>query len=293
MSAHPLNSAEATPTEAESEIVERKTDDLLVQIRSDRRLGHEWDDWDGEPLPDDGVFEGRKRLFFIAAFVYLLLLGSAAGLTLWLVAPRLSSLAPWLPGFLAVAMVVATVLAVAWLLTLALAVSTGRNLLPRRLAEGGVLPWVMPRLERAAGWVGLSRDVIGNAMLRVFDRVSLARAQPELSPEDLLILLPRCLARDAMRDAMSVSSRYDVPIFVASRGRYARQMISMRRPKAVIAIACERDLVSGLGDVAGRLPVLGSVLSLPEGPCKGTELRTDLLEGHVRYLLGLPETQPR
>ena len=64
-------------------------------------------------------------------------------------------------------------------------------------------------------------------------------------------------------------------------------MIAMRRPKAVVAVACERDLVSGVHDVAGRLPVLGSTLQLGDGPCRNTTFRTADLEGQVRNLLGL------
>jgi hypothetical protein len=40
----------------------------------------------------------------------------------------------------------------------------------------------------------------------------------------------------------------------------------------VVAVACERDLVSGLHDVAGKVPVLGLTMTLPSGPCKGAEV---------------------
>lgn len=128
-------------------------------------------------------------------------------------------------------------------------------------------------------------------MMRVFNRLSMARARPGLAPDELLILLPRCLGKEAMRSAMSVSSRYDVPLFVAARGRYARQMIAMRRPRGVVAVACERDLVSGVGDVASRLPVLGTTLQLGDGPCRNTDFSIDELETQVRSMLGLSEEQ--
>ena len=51
--------------------------------------------------------------------------------------------------------------------------------------------------------------------------------------------------------------------FVATRGAYARQAIRERRPRAVVAVACERDMVSGLHDVAGKVPVLGLTMTLP------------------------------
>ncbi len=64
-------------------------------------------------------------------------------------------------------------------------------------------------------------------------------------------------------------------------------MISRKRPRAVVAVACERDLVSGVRDVAGRLPVLGTTLSLPDGPCKNTGADIEALEGQIRTFLGL------
>jgi hypothetical protein len=63
-------------------------------------------------------------------------------------------------------------------------------------------------------------------------------------------------------------------VFVATRGQLARRVIRERRPRAVVAVACERDMVSGLADVADKVPVLGLTLTLPEGPCKDT--RVDL-----------------
>ena len=35
----------------------------LIHIEVDRRLGHEWDEWDGKPLPNAGNFDTPARLF--------------------------------------------------------------------------------------------------------------------------------------------------------------------------------------------------------------------------------------
>jgi hypothetical protein len=88
-----------------------------------------------------------------------------------------------------------------------------------------------------------------------------------------------------MRAAIDLSARYGVPAFVASRGRYARQMIGERRPSAVLAVACERDLVSGIADVGRRLPVLGATIGMPAGPCRDTEVDTAALERRLRAML--------
>lgn len=260
---------------------------LLLQLRSDRRLGHEWDDWDGRDLPNGGVFQERETLFFQLALGSVLGCASGGALVLWLIAPRLAALWMPLPIISGSLLLGAALLAVGWIGAIARIVRTGRNPLPERLAERGVLPWLMPKLEWVGVRLGLSRDRVGNAAVRVFNRVAIARASPGFSPDDLLILLPRCLAKDAMQNAMDIASRYGVPLFVAARGRYARQMIALRRPKGIVALACERDLVSGMHDVAKHLPVLGTTLRLGEGPCKNTDFSGEALESQVRRMLGL------
>jgi hypothetical protein len=67
---------------------------------------------------------------------------------------------------------------------------------------------------------------------------------------------------------LAVAKRYAVPVFVATRGQLARRVIRERRPRAVVAVACERDMVSGLHDVAGKVPVLGLVLSCRRVPAR-------------------------
>lgn len=278
----------AGTTSAESRIAPGTPgNSLLLQIRSDRRLGHEWDDWDGQPLPNGGVFEAGTSLFFGLAATLLLLWGVAAFLLVWLIAPRLDSVG-WPLGKAMMIIVAATVLlGLVWLGLVALVVRTHRNWLPERLAERGLIPWLMPRIESFAPLVGVSRDRSGNASLQVYNQLMVGRLRPGLAPEQLLVLLPRCLGKEAMQAAMSVSERYGVSMFVAARGRYARQMIAMRRPRAVIAVACERDLVSGVHDVAKKLPVLGTTLKLGDGPCRNTEFEVSDLENQVRGMLGL------
>jgi hypothetical protein len=260
---------------------------LLLQLRSDRRLGHEWDDWDGEPLPNGGVFDASEGLFYQLAGALVVAAAGGVGGLLWLVGPRLGTLASSLDRYLLVAILAVTVLWLLWLGAVAMVIRTGRNWLPERLAERGLVPWLMPKLEAAAEMLGISRDRSGNAMLRVYNRLLIARRRAGVTPEELLILLPRCLGKEAMQTAMGVSARYGVPLFVAARGRYARQMIALRRPKGVVAVACERDLVSGVHDVARKLPVLGTTLRLADGPCRNTELSANELEQQVRVMLGL------
>lgn len=264
----------------------------VLHLRPDRRLGHEWDDWDGLPVPDGGIYHEPPRLFFGLVGLWFAVLGAGVGVVLWLVGPRLGALWAPLPRLLAAGLVAAVTAVALWLVLIAVSVRIGRNLLPAKLAEKGPLPRILPLAERTGRWFGISRDRSGNAALRVYNTLAAARASGGIKPDELLVLLPRCLDKASMQSAMELSARYGVPIFVAARGRYAREMIGKVRPRAVVAVACERDLVSGVHDVAARLPVLGTTIGLPDGPCKNTSINIDSLEDQLRTFLGL-EGAPR
>ena len=81
---------------------------------------------------------------------------------------------------------------------------------------------------------------------------------------------------------LEIAGRYEVPVFVATRGQLARRAIRERRPRAVVAVACERDMVTGLHDVAAKVPVLGLTMQLPAGPCKDAVIDMERFETFVR-----------
>src|SRR3989449_7098159 len=66
----------------------------LIHIETDRRLGHEWDEWDGGPLPNGGDFSAPPGLFFRYAALTLVVLCAAAAGVLFLLSPRLAAVAP-------------------------------------------------------------------------------------------------------------------------------------------------------------------------------------------------------
>src|SRR2546422_4999683 len=69
----------------------------LIHIETDRRLGHEWDEWDGRPLPGNGDFSAPPGLFFRFAALTIGI-GMAVGAALiFLLGPRLGTLWSMLP----------------------------------------------------------------------------------------------------------------------------------------------------------------------------------------------------
>ncbi len=252
----------------------------LIHIEVDRRLGHEWDEWDGAELPNKGNFDSAPGLFLAWSAVALAAAIGLVSLVGYILAPRLGLIHPAIPGTLR--LVIATVAAISWLWwgLIVLSCLLRRPLLPEKLAERGPFLRLMRFTSRVAQLFG-KRDWVENAAVKVYNALALERGR-KVGKGELLLLIPRCLSKETIDGVLKIASKYEVPVFVATRGQLARRVIRERRPRAVVAVACERDMVSGLHDVAGKIPVLGLTMTLPSGPCKDALLDLPKLEEWVR-----------
>ena len=252
----------------------------LIHIDVDRRLGHEWDEWDGKPLPNRGNYDASPTLFFVWSAVALVAGLLLVAIALYLFGPRLGELHRSLPAVLWWGLAVVAGLLWLWWGVLLLSFVTRRSLLPERLAERGPYLRLMRLTSRVADRFG-RRDWVENASVKVYNALALLRGR-KVGKGELLLLIPRCLSKETLDGVLGIAGRYGVPVFVATRGQLARRVIRERRPRAVVAVACERDMVSGLHDVAGKIPVLGLTMTLPSGPCKDALLDMRQLEDWVR-----------
>ena len=256
----------------------------LIHIEVDRRLGHEWDEWNGRPLPRGGDFSAAPGLFFRFAAITVVAVAAVFALLLYLVGPRLGGLWAPLPRILWIALASLAGLSVLYLGVLAGSFYSGRNLLPERLMERGPYLQLMnytSLLSRAFG----KRDWVEHAAIDVYNTLAERRGR-RVGKGELLVLIPRCLSKQALDGVLEIAGRYEVPVFVATRGQLARRVIRERRPRAVVAVACERDMMTGLRDVAGKLPVLGLTMQLPNGPCRDAAIDLSQMETWVQGLVG-------
>lgn len=118
----------------------------------------------------------------------------------------------------------------------------------------------------------------------------------------IAILLPHCLQLEScgrkittdirncarcgkcvVDNLINISDDYKIDIFVATGGTVARQQIARSRPELVLAVACERDLLSGIRDV---LPIkaIGVINSRPNGPCVNTTVDTVDIENVIKRI---------
>src|SRR4051812_38036832 len=104
----------------------------LIHIDVDRRLGHEWDEWDGQPLPNQGNYDSSPALFFVWSAMTLVIGPGLLGLALYLLPPRLGTIHPAAPALLWSALLLAGSLLWAWWSMLFISHELGRPLLPER-----------------------------------------------------------------------------------------------------------------------------------------------------------------
>jgi len=83
---------------------------------------------------------------------------------------------------------------------------------------------------------------------------------------------------------VTLSKKIGFHFFVVTGGTLARQTVKQIRPLAVLAIACERDLTSGIQDVY-PLPAVGVLNIRPNGPCYNTKVDITEVEKEIRRFL--------
>jgi len=118
----------------------------------------------------------------------------------------------------------------------------------------------------------------------------------------ILLLLPHCLQIDKcdirithninnckrcgrceIKDLLTIAEENNLNLFVATGGTLARRIVKDVKPEAIVAVACERDLSSGIVDT-WPLPVLGIPNERPFGPCLNTQVNLGKVKEAIRAL---------
>src|SRR2546426_5174398 len=175
----------------------------LIHIETDRRLGHEWDEWDGRPLPNAGDFSAPPGLFFrYAALTICVAFATLAGI-LYLLTPRLALVHAALPAALAWTVAAGVAVAILWFGILLLSFYGGVPLVPEGLLERG--PYL--RLMNLSSLVARAfrrRDWVEHAAIDGYN--PLAERRPGRGGEGgALVVIPRGLSKKGPGGGLSVS----------------------------------------------------------------------------------------
>ncbi|MDQ0202624.1 DUF116 domain-containing protein [Pectinatus haikarae] len=149
----------------------------------------------------------------------------------------------------------------------------------------------------------VSRRSIERSFINVNNRL-IGRSNIKVYAEELLVISPHCLQLAACKykitydvnnchkcgactigAMLKMAEEMGFHFHVVTGGTLARNLVKSTHPKLILAIACERDLASGIQDVY-PLPAVGVLNSRPFGPCYNTTV--DLEEVRVaieRYII--------
>jgi uncharacterized protein len=241
----------------------------------DPKLGDEWRNWDGRGSSESAA---PKRLFFALTWALLALAAASSWLMWYMVAPRLAEWHRAAPTclFVGLAALVAGYGVALALVTLMLL--TGWPRTPRAcLVARRVVAFVDRGVFRLGRLLSVDRDRLAHAFIRTNN--AFVRMGPHrVTPEQVLLLLPRCLRKEQLDHARSLARTRGIETAVVGGGEQARQRISEKRPTLVVGVACERDLLSGIRDLGRSVTVLGIANRRPDGPCRNTQIDLDELE---------------
>jgi len=220
----------------------------------------------------------------------------------WLQGAGLASIHPGLPAVVGGVLVV--VAAGIFLGTFLLILTTvlGKDVFGTRLLRAIAIKFLLPLIEFVGKLVGIPRDRIRQSFIAMNNSLVLAR-KIRLKPDRILILLPHCLqltdceikvtgdiakcvrcGRCSIAGLAELAEKYRIDIWVVTGGTLARKVIKEKRPKLVVAVACEGDLTSGIRDCY-PLPVLGVLNERPYGPCVNTTVDIEKIDEALRLVL--------
>ena len=247
----------------------------------------------------------QKRIFLGLLVVTCLLFTLILGVLWYVPYVGLTTIHPKLPLILGISFGVLLFLVVGMLVMLALTVLLGRDLFFSRKLRGLVIKLLLPLMSVVGKLCGVSKDQVRRSFIEINNQLVLAQ-HPRTTSDKLLLLMPHCLqfhecqfritgntvhckrcGKCPITGLVELSEKYHVGLAVATGGTLARRIVVERRPRLIIAVACERDLSGGIQD-SYPLPVFGIINQRPNGPCYDTLVNLEQVEEALKTFL-LPE----
>jgi hypothetical protein len=146
----------------------------------------------------------------------------------------------------------------------------------------------------------LDRVVVG------LNNLSVKGRRTRVKPGEILVLLPSCLqsasceqnvvgdlaacrrcGRCKLGPLLDLCERHDVEVAIAKGGRVAVRLARRPEVRAIIAVACEKELRSGIFACLPK-PVIAVPNRRPNGPCNETDVAVDEVERAIEWLTRTP-----
>ncbi|MFH1243879.1 MAG: DUF116 domain-containing protein [Pseudomonadota bacterium] len=245
----------------------------------------------------------QKRIFIFLLLITCVVMVGFAFLLWWVPYVGMTNIHQRLPLIVGVVFAAMVLFGLGGALTLVFTIIRGKNLFFNRKIRGVVIRILFPLLVVVGRCFGINKDEARRSFVAINNSLVLAEAK-KVKPDKLLILLPHCLqhhectvritgnvdnckacGRCKIKDLVALSEKYHVSASVATGGTLARRIVVEKKPKVIIAVACERDLTSGIQD-SYPIPVFGILNNRPFGPCYDTDVDLELVEQGMITFLG-------
>ncbi|WP_031516172.1 DUF116 domain-containing protein [Desulfofalx alkaliphila] len=246
--------------------------------------------------------QAKKRLFIGLLAGSLLTVGGVAGLLWYLLSQPTTVLQQILLvvliGFILIAMVAVAFGIGGIVLTIWLA----KTISPLQPLMRTAMSVLFPMAIGLGKIFKIDTNNIKRSFIEVNNQLVRTR-ELKVKPWQLLVLAPHCLQKSScphkitsnisnckrcgdcpVDQLLAIRDKMGVNVGLATGGTLARKYVKEYRPKAIVAIACERDLASGIQD-STPIPVLGVLNERPFGPCFNTQISVYRLEEAIRYFI--------
>ncbi len=245
------------------------------------------------------LYQPRKRVFIAVLTVACLLILAAAFLLWYVPNVGLAQIHPALPLLFGAVLGIFACVILAGMGLLVLTLLTGRDLFFSQRLRGLVIRYLFPAIVNFGRLLGVDRDLLQQSFIALNNQLVRAR-KLHVTPDKALILLPHCIqlfdcaikitgdvqkcircGQCDISGIMTLAERFGIEVAVATGGTLARKLIVEKRPRFILAVACERDLTSGIRD-AYPLPVFGVLNHRPNGPCFNTNIVLEEVEAALQ-----------
>lgn len=248
----------------------------------------------------------RKRLFIALMGLTCIVLVVVIFLAWWIPSRGLANIHPDLPRIVGLVVLALSGIAILGTVLLVLTTALGKDIFFTRFMRLVVIKFLLPMIEFVGRVLGLDKDRIRQSFIAMNNSLVISQKY-KVRPDRILILLPHCIqlfdceikvtgdvnkcvlcGRCDIKGLVEIGRKYGIDISVATGGTLARKVIVEKRPKLVLAVACERDLTSGIKDCY-PLPVIGVLNLRPHGPCFNTIVDTAAIDAALQQVLELPK----
>ena len=246
----------------------------------------------------------QKRIFIGLLVITCLILFSFMFLVWYVPMVGLENIHPSLPIVFSVGLGILFILMLSGGLLLVFTIIRGKDGFISRRLRGVVAKVLFPLTILMGKLLGVSKGRIQQSFIELNNHLVRSNRH-RTRPNKLLILLPHCIqdfdcqiritgniknckgcGKCEIKDFVEISDRYHVKIAVATGGTLARRIVVENRPEAIVGVACELDLTTGIQDTY-PIPVIGILNDRPNGPCINTKVDIEKVKKAIVDFLDL------